>query len=166
MARRWDPALRLEAQVAALVLGQRAAARAYGIPPSTLCSWLRGYGEVVEAVFRTRLFQEAARRLERAPAGAVFDLVVAAWQHSCCQGGDGDGPRGRRQARRCPSCGWPVPPGRRRDALYCTPRCGARERQRRRRQRLRAPVTPSFDGPQYGDGQPLWDVTPSVSGGD
>jgi len=38
--------------------------------------------------------------------------------------------------RLCQECRFPIPARRRRHSLYCSPRCGWRYRQRRRRERL------------------------------
>jgi predicted nucleic acid-binding Zn ribbon protein len=87
----------------------------------------------------SRAFVLATRRLEEADADTIFALIVRVLELDA---------RGRRHLwwapmappgrGWCPVCGLPIV-RRRRDAIYCSRRCGATARQRRRRERLAYP---------------------------
>jgi endogenous inhibitor of DNA gyrase (YacG/DUF329 family) len=81
----------------------------------------------------SRAFVLATRRLEEADADTIFALIVRVleldarrlrhlWWAPMAPPGQGW----------CPTCGLPVV-GRKRGAIYCSRRCGATARQRRRR---------------------------------
>ena len=87
----------------------------------------------------SRAFGLATRRLEEADADTIFALIVKAleldarrrphlWWAPMAPPGQGW----------CPVCGLPIV-RRRRDAIYCSRRCGATARQRRRREKLAYP---------------------------
>jgi predicted nucleic acid-binding Zn ribbon protein len=87
----------------------------------------------------SRAFLLATRRLEEADADTIFALIVKAmecdarrhphlWWAPMAPPGQGW----------CPVCGLPIV-RRRRDAIYCSRRCGATARQRRRREKLAYP---------------------------
>jgi predicted nucleic acid-binding Zn ribbon protein len=88
----------------------------------------------------SRAFVLATRRLEEADADTIFGLITKAmeldarrrphlWWTPMAPPGQGW----------CPVCGLPIV-RRRRDAIYCSRRCGATARQRRRRERLADPL--------------------------